>query len=67
MRAGNWKGVKLDADQPLELYDLATDIGEKRNVAEANPDVVKQLESYLREAANPWVQPEDKSPFAGKK
>ncbi len=67
VRAGNWKGVKLDADKPLELYDLATDIGEKHNVAEANSEVVKQLEGYLKKAANPWVQPEDKSPFATKK
>ena len=67
VRAGNWKGVKLDPDKPLELYDLATDLGETKDVAAAHPDVVKQLEAYLTEAADPWVQPEDKSPFAGKK
>ena len=27
----------------LELYDLATDIGESRNVADAHPEVVKRL------------------------
>jgi arylsulfatase A-like enzyme len=67
VRADHWKGVKLDANQPLELYDLGTDLGEKTNVAKAHPDVVKRLEGYLKDAADPWVQPEDKSPFTGKK
>ena len=30
----------------LELYDLRTDIGETKNVANEHPDVVKRLQSY---------------------
>jgi arylsulfatase A-like enzyme len=67
IRMGQWKGVRLAADQPLELYNLKNDLGEIHNVAQQHEDVVKQLEGYLKEAADPWVQPEDKSPFAKKK
>ena len=48
MRHGYWKlhlpGGKKAGGQP-ELYDLKADIGEARNVAAANPEVVKALEA----------------------
>ena len=47
VRTGNWKGVRLAQGQPLELYDLSTDIGETKNVATEHADVVAQIESYL--------------------
>ena len=31
LRTGNWKAVRPQADQPLELYDLKTDVGEKKS------------------------------------
>jgi len=34
VRMGNWKGVRPQADEPLELYDLKNDLSEKENVAE---------------------------------
>jgi arylsulfatase A len=38
---GNWKGVRVAArSHPIELYDLASDPGEKNNVAAQNPQVV---------------------------
>lgn len=48
IRVGNWKLVKL-AVLPgrTELFDLATDPGEKTNVADRNPDIVKALEARL--------------------
>jgi arylsulfatase A-like enzyme len=67
VRRGPWKGVRPDADQPLELYNLAHDPGETHNVAAGHPDMVKQLEADMKEAADPWVQPEEKSPYATKK
>jgi len=44
IRLGNWKGVihPLEPHSP-ELYDLRTDLREKRNVAASNPEVVKQI------------------------
>jgi len=45
VRYGKWKGVKRK--NKLELYDLKTDIGEKHDIAAANPGIVKQIEHYL--------------------
>ena len=53
VRLGHWKGVRLAEDKPLELYDLATDIGEKENVAAQHPDVVKRIEGILKTARTP--------------
>jgi arylsulfatase A-like enzyme len=54
VRLGSWKGVKRDvrknADAPLELYDLTSDIGEQENVLELHPDVVKRIEQIMLEA-----------------
>lgn len=50
VRMGNWKGVRPVAGGPLELYDLAKDLGEKNNVAAKNPAVVKKLEQICRTA-----------------
>ena len=50
VRTGNWKGVRVGKDRPVELYDLRVDIGEKNNVARAHPDIVAKIESLLKSA-----------------
>jgi arylsulfatase A-like enzyme len=50
MRVGNWKAVRPQADEPLELYDLKTDLGEKKNVARAHPQVVAKMEQLIKDA-----------------
>ena len=40
--------AKLGA--PLELYDLAKDLGETKNIADRHPDVVARFETYLKTA-----------------
>jgi arylsulfatase A len=52
VRAGRWKAVKKYHPQrtSLELYDLSTDLGENRDVAALFPDIVRQMETYLRAA-----------------
>ena len=46
--AGNWKLVKIALlPGKTELFDLAADPGEKNNVAEQHPGVVRDLESRL--------------------
>lgn len=50
-RMGDWKAVRLgghlDPAAPIELYDLATDIGEEEDVAESNPEVVKKVKEFM--------------------
>jgi len=54
---GEWKAVRLntnaDPDGPVELYHLATDRSEERNVAARHPDVVARLTRWLAEAHEP--------------
>ncbi|HUU92276.1 MAG TPA: arylsulfatase [Phycisphaerae bacterium] len=54
VRMGHWKGVRNNVirnpDSTLELYDLRTDIGETTNLADKHPDVVKQLDEFMKSA-----------------
>lgn len=49
-RMGDWKAVRPKADEKLEIYNLKTDISEKENVAEQNPEVAAKFESYFKTA-----------------
>ena len=57
VRMGDWKAVKYNVlknpNVPLELYNLANDIGEKNNVANEFPEIVKQIEGIFKEARTP--------------
>jgi len=46
IRDGDWKLIRLP-DRPAELYDLAHDIGETRNLADRNPQIVRSLYKKL--------------------
>ena len=46
----DWKAVRNFLDDPIELYDLARDPGETNNIASAHPEIVAQLESFLKSA-----------------
>ncbi len=46
----NWKILRNRRDGASELYDLSNDVGESNNVAEANPELVRELEGRLRSA-----------------
>ncbi len=46
-RLGNWKIVRSKRDAPIELYHLAGDLGESRNLASKYPE-------KLRELVNKW-------------
>jgi len=46
----DWKAVRLAPNGPLELYNLAGDPGESRDVAAAHPDIIAKMEKYLKTA-----------------
>ena len=83
IRRGPWKLIRFHGDGPagadrFELYNLVEDVGETRNVAAANPDLVKllntEISDYLVRAgakvpvANPAynsnAKPAERSPTA---
>ena len=62
VRQGDWKAVRLDLTSnprtPIELYDLAVDPGEQRDVAAQHPRIVRDLEAIMiREHTNSAVFP----------
>ena len=50
VRLGTWKGIRNATNGEFELYDLATDIGEQRNVASTRTDIVSRIETIMRSA-----------------
>lgn len=50
VRMGDWKAVRFGAKGKLELYNLKEDVGEKRNLAGRNPEIVARIEDYLKTA-----------------
>jgi len=53
VRMGKWKGIRLGREAKLQLYDLDKDIGEKNDVADRYPDVVKKIEAIMKKAVTP--------------
>jgi MoaA/NifB/PqqE/SkfB family radical SAM enzyme len=49
VRSGDWKLVKVQRQGRWELYNLADDIGESKNLAEKMPEKVRELEKAWQE------------------
>jgi arylsulfatase A-like enzyme len=49
-RWGNWKAIRNPHSNKTKLYDLATDIGETRNLANMRPDIAAKFDEYFRTA-----------------
>lgn len=51
VRLGDWKGVRFrirgQADSPLQLYDLSTDVSEANDLASDHPDVVARIREIM--------------------
>ncbi len=47
VQIGEWKLMEFLEDGRLELYNLANDIGETKNLAKENPDKAKELHARL--------------------
>ena len=48
VRQAEWKLVRMPGE-PIALYDLSRDLGERENLAEARPDIVNELSEALSE------------------
>ena len=57
VRTVRWKGVRLgghdDPDAAIELYDMEADVGERHDVADRHPEVVRRIRAIMREAHTP--------------
>ena len=57
VRKGDWKAVRYDVlenpDGPLELYNLAEDIGEENNIAGEHPEIVAEMNTIMKNARTP--------------
>jgi arylsulfatase A-like enzyme len=49
-RFGSWKAIRPKRGAPIEVYDLASDLGETKNVAASQPGLLEQAERVFREA-----------------
>jgi uncharacterized sulfatase len=51
VRFGNWKAIREPMfTGKVQLFDLAKDLGETNNLADANPQIVQQAIAYMNEA-----------------
>jgi arylsulfatase A-like enzyme len=50
VRMGDWKGVRLSLNGQMELYNLRDDIGERNNVADKHPQIVRKM-AYIMQTA----------------
>jgi len=65
IRMGDWKLLKpvnaqkkpLESGEEFELYNLATDIGEEKNLAKENPKKVQELNAKLEALVKDEVKP----------
>jgi arylsulfatase A-like enzyme len=54
VRFGAWKAVRKPIfTGAIELYDLASDPGEQRNLAADNPHVVERARRFIERAHTP--------------
>jgi arylsulfatase A len=50
VRMGDWKGVRVGVNAPLELYDLKRDRSETKNAAAEYPQVAARIEELMKSA-----------------
>lgn len=61
IRVADWKLLRHDSHNPWELYNLSTDTGETRDIAEDQPEIVSRLANMIethRTAVPPQKEPE---------
>ena len=54
VRLGDWKGLRLGKEEGrVQLYNLATDLGESKDLAADHPEVVERIEEIMDAAVIP--------------
>jgi arylsulfatase A-like enzyme len=52
LRMGNWKAVQPNKNSPIELYDLATDIGESNDLSSQYAEITRTMEFRMNAASS---------------
>jgi arylsulfatase A len=59
IRMGNWKGVRTNVrknkNAPWQLYNLATDINETRDIASEHPEIIQRFKAIQKQEHHPAV------------
>ena len=64
MRRGNWKADRPKAGAPVEVYDLAKDPSESKDLAAARPELAAEYDKRMKEArTTPRKQQEPPHPW----
>jgi arylsulfatase len=50
VRMGPWKAYRPGVEEPVELYNLEEDIGEKKDLASDHPEIVAKIEEIMQTA-----------------
>jgi arylsulfatase A-like enzyme len=54
VRFGQWKGIRQNStdlkNAPIELYDLSSDVGEEKNIANNHPDIVVKIAEIMNDS-----------------
>lgn len=53
VRLGDWKAVRLNRSDSVELYDLSEDIGETSDLSGQHPDLVAQMRAIMEREHSP--------------
>ena len=64
VRQGRWKAVQPQWWAPIELYDMARDLGEENDLSARHPDLVKGMADLMEHAHTPsdrWQVPRQRT------
>ena len=53
VRMENYKAIRFLEEDRIELYDLSEDIGEDKDIANENPDLITRMTTYLNYRRSP--------------
>lgn len=56
IRHNEWKLVRMSNEEPWELYNIYDDIGESENLADQNPEIIAQVNDWLKNNRTPYRQ-----------